>query len=272
MTDKKTFKIGELSKLFGIGVDSIRYYEEVGILQPERNPENNYRLYTVDDIRRLTLIRELLGLNFSTEQIREYDKDRNIDTTLSLLNKELDIVDEEIKRLEYTKKSIQNRIHTISRHLGKHFDEEVCLLNLPKRGCIMVNKNNLPDNYVDYYLIKYMQGHGIHVNTIGACDCYTLDLPGSNPASLYYKTKNVFFYATYFPPEECNYYLPAGKYLSLIYRGDLTKTKKLMPKMFSYAEKNGLTICGEPVEMCHIDNYETDNENEYIVELQIPVC
>lgn len=272
MTDKKTFKIGELAKLFGIGVDSIRYYEEVGILQPERNPENNYRLYTVNDVRRLTLIRELLGLSFSTEQIREYDKNRNIDTTLSLLNKELDIVDEEIKRLEGTKKSIENRINTITNLLLSRSDEEVRLLNIPERGCVMVNRHNLPDNYVDYYLIKYMQGHGTQVNTIGACDCYTLDLPGSNPESLYYKTKNVFFYAAYFPVEECNYFLPAGKYMSLIYRGDLTKTKKLMPKLFSYAEENGLTICGEPVEMCHIDDYETDDENEYIVELQIPVC
>ena len=27
---KKFFKIGEISKLYGIGVDSIRYYEEIG--------------------------------------------------------------------------------------------------------------------------------------------------------------------------------------------------------------------------------------------------
>ena len=32
MKKKDTFKIGELSKLFDIGVDSIRYYEKVGIL------------------------------------------------------------------------------------------------------------------------------------------------------------------------------------------------------------------------------------------------
>ena len=30
----KLFKIGELSELFNIGVDSIRYYEKVGLLHP----------------------------------------------------------------------------------------------------------------------------------------------------------------------------------------------------------------------------------------------
>lgn len=64
MKKKDTFKIGELSKLFDIGVDSIRYYEKVGILHPVRNDENNYRMYTIDDVRRLALIRELLRLSF----------------------------------------------------------------------------------------------------------------------------------------------------------------------------------------------------------------
>ena len=60
MKEKNTFLIGELSKLFGIGVDSIRYYEEVGILHPQRDPNNNYRRYTVEDVRKIVLIRELL--------------------------------------------------------------------------------------------------------------------------------------------------------------------------------------------------------------------
>ena len=34
MKNKKTFRIGELSKLFGVSTDAIRYYEKVGILNP----------------------------------------------------------------------------------------------------------------------------------------------------------------------------------------------------------------------------------------------
>ena len=34
---KQYFKIGEISKLYKIGVDSIRYYEEIGLIQPERS-------------------------------------------------------------------------------------------------------------------------------------------------------------------------------------------------------------------------------------------
>ena len=68
MKEKTTFRIGELAKLFDIGVDSIRYYEEVGILRPKRDPINNYRLYTIEDVRKLTMIRELLGPRRNQEQ------------------------------------------------------------------------------------------------------------------------------------------------------------------------------------------------------------
>lgn len=275
MKRKNTFKIGELSKLFNIGVDSIRYYEKVGILHPIRNDENNYRMYTIDDVRRLALIRELLGLNFSTETIRDYDKERNISSTTALLEEELDIINADIAKLAETKASIQNRLDTIHNLTSDNVRKEtgkILVKEFTERQCIMITDDNLPDDYVSFYVVKYMQANHNHIDTIGACDCYTLDIPGSNPDSLYYRTKNVFFYAPYLNQDECNYTLPAGKYLSLMYHGALTNTRKLMPLLYEYADANNLRIAGDPIELCHIDDYETNDENEYIIELQIYVC
>lgn len=271
MREKNTFHIGELSKLFDIGVDSIRYYEEVGILQPQRDPNNNYRLYTIEDVRRIVLIRELLNLNFTTEQIKEFVTNRSIDKTLQLLKKELRTVNEQILNLYEIKNNLQNRLDTIHELLNHCEEEVIHALDLEERACIMVTDDNLPDTYVDYYVIKYMHTHRNRIATIGACDCYTLDLPGSNTASSYYRTKNVFFYAPFLPHHECNYFLPAGKYISLTYRGALSKTKLLLPKLLEYAKREHYTILGEPIEFCHIDDYETNIEEEYLIEIQIPV-
>ena len=271
MKRKDTFKIGELSKLFDVSVDSIRYYEKVGILRPIRNYDNNYRMYTIDDVRRLTLIRELLGLNFSTDKIREYDNNRNIHNTTALLQEELEVIDAEIDKLSKTRNSIQNRLNTIKSLTAAGNFEEICIKEFPDRGCIMINDDNLPDNYVSYYTVRYMQRHQTHIDTIGACDCYTLDIPGSNPDSQYYKTKNVFFYAPYINSFDCNYTLPAGKYMSLTYRGALSKTKQFLPIMYEYAKDHQLSCTGDPIEMCHIDEYETSNESEFIIEIQVKV-
>ena len=267
MKEKTTFRIGELAKLFDIGVDSIRYYEEVGILCPKRDPINNYRLYTIEDVRKLTMIRELLGLNLTTEQIRDFDSNPNIHNTISLLEQELHMVNESLLKLYETKNSIQARLESFTRAMSaKHFDT-IQLLELDKRACVMINDGNLPDDYVDFYLTKYMRSRQKKIDTIGACDCYTLDLAGSNPDSKYYRTKNLFFYSdliTY----DSNFYLPAGKYLSVLYKGPLTQTKKFVPMLADYAKKHHLKTIDDPIEFCHIDDYETALEEEYITEIQ----
>ena len=254
-------------KLFDIGVDSIRYYEEVGILRPKRDPINNYRLYTIEDVRKLTMIRELLGLNLTTEQIRDFDANRNIHNTISLLEQELHMVNESLLKLYETKNSTQARLENFTRAMSaKHFDT-IQLLELDKRACVMINDGNLPDDYVDFYLTKYMRSRQKKIDTIGACDCYTLDLAGSNPDSKYYRTKNLFFYSdliTY----DSNFYLPAGKYLSALYKGPLTQTKKFVPMLADYAKKHHLKTIDDPIEFCHIDDYETALEEEYITEIQ----
>ena len=46
----------------GVSARNIRYYEQAGLLAPERNPENDYRIYTDADVRTLKLIRVLRTL------------------------------------------------------------------------------------------------------------------------------------------------------------------------------------------------------------------
>ena len=58
---KNYYKISEISKLYGIGPDSLRYYERLGILKPKRDT-NQYRLYSLKDLYKLNLICDLRKL------------------------------------------------------------------------------------------------------------------------------------------------------------------------------------------------------------------
>lgn len=271
MNQQKYYKIGELAKLFHIGVDSIRYYEESGILTPTRDKKNNYRLYSLDDIRKLTMIRELLSLNFSLEQIKEFYHCRTIHRSIDLMEKELSIIDTSIEQLLAKKESIQNRLLNIHYALKKtkHLNE-IRTLDLPERSCVLISKTNLPDNYVDYAVTQYIHTHDQGIHTIGACDCYTLDLENSNPESSLLRTKNVFFYSQK-PMYKSNYSLPAGSYLSVIYSGTFDNTKRWVHKLLKYAEDHSLKIISDPIEFCYIDEYETTDENEHVIEIQIQI-
>lgn len=48
-TDKK-FSIGEFSKKTGISIPTLHYYDEIGLLQPEKNPSSGHRIYKYQDI------------------------------------------------------------------------------------------------------------------------------------------------------------------------------------------------------------------------------
>ena len=41
-------RIGELSKSFQISIDTLRYYDRIGLLKPYVDPTNNYRYYSAE--------------------------------------------------------------------------------------------------------------------------------------------------------------------------------------------------------------------------------
>ena len=85
---KDYYKINEIARLYGIGVDSLRYYEKLGILKPRRDT-NGYRLYNLKDMYKLNVIRDLRRLDFSMQQIKDYLEGQTVDHTLALLRQEV---------------------------------------------------------------------------------------------------------------------------------------------------------------------------------------
>jgi DNA-binding transcriptional MerR regulator len=60
------WRIGEVAKLTGVTTRTLRYWEELGLLQPASRTDGGERVYGVGDVRRVTRIREwqeLLGLS-----------------------------------------------------------------------------------------------------------------------------------------------------------------------------------------------------------------
>ena len=63
--------IKEAEEETGITRQNIRFYEKKGLIQPERNKENDYRQYSEEDIKRLKTIKMLRKLDFPVEDIKE---------------------------------------------------------------------------------------------------------------------------------------------------------------------------------------------------------
>ena len=68
---KETFRIGELARSTGTKVETIRYYERIGLLPAPSRTGGNYRAYTRQHLARLNFIRRGRDLGLSLDQVRQ---------------------------------------------------------------------------------------------------------------------------------------------------------------------------------------------------------
>jgi MerR family mercuric resistance operon transcriptional regulator len=63
-------QIGELSRRTGCNIETIRYYERIGMLPSPPRSASRYRLYDPGDVHRLTFVRRARQLGFSLDEVR----------------------------------------------------------------------------------------------------------------------------------------------------------------------------------------------------------
>ena len=70
MPGSDTFQIGVLSQRSAVNIETIRYYERIGLVPKPPRSGGGYRRYGVPDVERLTFIRRVRDLGFSLEEVR----------------------------------------------------------------------------------------------------------------------------------------------------------------------------------------------------------
>lgn len=65
-----TLNIGELARATATNVETVRYYERIGLLPAPPRTASNYRAYSAVHVGRLSFTRRARDLGFSIEQIR----------------------------------------------------------------------------------------------------------------------------------------------------------------------------------------------------------
>ena len=84
-------KINQVAELVDITKKNIRFYEDQGLVNPDRDPENGYRDYSMEDVKQLSQVKLLRQLGVSCEDIRklranELSLDRCVKNRIDELN------------------------------------------------------------------------------------------------------------------------------------------------------------------------------------------
>jgi len=96
--------IGKLAAATGTKVETVRYYERAGLIDPPARTDGNYRSYRSEDLERLRFIRRTRDLGFSLDEVRALldlaaQRDRDCGTVDKLATHHLEEIDRKIADL-----------------------------------------------------------------------------------------------------------------------------------------------------------------------------
>lgn len=262
---KDSYKISEIAQLYGIGVDSLRYYERLGILQPRRN-RNGYRLYSLKDMYKLNLIRDLRQLDFSMEQIRAYLDGQTVDNTIRLLGQEADLVARQLRELQEKSVLLAKRLADLE-EARRTVPGPIVQKHLPARACVLFTQHITRDEEMDFVMKKLHRQHEDKLRDFGN------QIFGAFLAmdELLAGTPNVYesVFSVLEEEEEGDFTLPAGTYLSCFYRGPYEQNRAQVQRLLAHAAEKGLALAGQPFELYAIDNRDTVRPEEFLTEIQV---
>lgn len=142
-------KVSDLAKAAEVNPDTVRFYTREGLLNPTRNPDNNYQQYDAEDLRRLRFARKARQLGFSLPEIRSIlgqadDHHSPCPMVREVFEDRLAQVEKEIAQLQQLRERMKNALtawqampdgtpdgHTICR-LIEHWDDDQ---PAHERGC-----------------------------------------------------------------------------------------------------------------------------------------
>jgi DNA-binding transcriptional MerR regulator len=115
MTTENPLSIGYLAKATGTKVETIRWYERVGVLPAPARTTGNYRSYGAAHLERLSFVRRARDLGFTLDQVRELlrladQQDQSCDAVDRVAREHLEEVGRKIADLEALRRELQDLI------------------------------------------------------------------------------------------------------------------------------------------------------------------
>ena len=264
---KDSYTIHEIASLYGVGPDALRYYERLGLVKPRRG-ENGYRIYDLNDIYRLTIIRDLRSLGFSMERIGEYLKDLSVANTLQLLDEERRLIREKMRALRAAEGAIRARVRHLQACAAVE-DGGISLVELPPRPCLRLNADIARDEAMDFAIKRLHRRHEDTIRDLGGQKIGASIAPEDIRAGKIGLYRSVFFLLD--EGATGDFTLPGGRYACLYYRGSYRQLGARVAELFRWARKQCLSPTGDVLELYPIDDRFTAREEEFLTQLQVRV-
>lgn len=267
------FLIGEIAKLFNMSAKTLRYYDEIDLFKPlEINEETGYRYYSTDQFEQLNTINYLKAVGMSLKTIKTHLEKRNIDYVLSLFEEQNKLIEDKIAELENIKLNIGRRVDYLYEVKEAKKMDTIIEKVYPERTVHTLKKEVKDNFHIELSLRelenRYNKNSTIFIGKIGVSVSKNRLKEGS------YQYYDRIFLIPDDSSELVKSHLevyPAGKYICIYFNGSHSSSSSYYKKLLKYIKKEGYEIIGNSFERTLIDFALTNNLDEYLTEIQIPV-
>ncbi|MFZ0285075.1 MAG: heavy metal-responsive transcriptional regulator [Terriglobales bacterium] len=114
---------GDLARAAGLSPDTIRHYENVGVLPRASRTESGYRVYPASAVERVLVVQRALGIGFTLKELAEVLKARDAGSApcrrvYQLAQERLKRVEADIEALKYRQRYLKRVLSDWERRIG----------------------------------------------------------------------------------------------------------------------------------------------------------
>lgn len=249
MVKEEYLNVNELATLFGLNVQTLHYYDKMGIFKPSyRDPQNGYRKYRFDQIYKLASIRYMRKLGYSIDAVRDFQDTQNPDDALQKLKERSAAIREQWEELMRIDQAIMRKIQFIEESRDAIDFEGFRLMELPERKYLPIGAEN---------------------------EIYTGESFYFYPTIVFYKGNRKEFGALLTDAEDKEpsgaLTIPAGRYLVGYHEGAYEQIQESFDRMKNYGIREQLKLEDTILALNIIDQFVEQKKEHYATRLEIRI-
>jgi DNA-binding transcriptional MerR regulator len=270
--ENNRFTAGEFAALCGTTKETLRHYNNIGILKPEMVGANGYRYFSPAQFFDFYLISSLKRAGSPLMDIRRYLERPDAAEFLQLLYKQRDGLQREKLMLERMEQLIRQSIDSIELALSVKSNFEKPELIVCEEEYFVAVETPETQGTTELDFFECIQDHVRYCaqNDIGAE--FQIGVIVRRDAFLAGTYRPSYFCSRIARPLDCArlFIKPRGQYVSVLYRGGI-ETAPAYQKIMEFVDQNGLSVAGNAYEYELSGFLSTGDGQNYICRISVQV-
>ncbi|MCC8179527.1 MAG: MerR family transcriptional regulator [Planctomycetes bacterium] len=266
MKKDKLVSISEFARLSGISRPNLIYYDNYGLLHPEKVGGNKYRYYGLHQFEAAYLIMTLKEFGMPLRDIKALAGERTPGSMAEIFTEQKRLIERQIEILIQRRASIQVYIDALRQMAEDRKTGGILIKKLKAEPLVLgpviknFDKSNASDYFVEFFNQVAKQGlpFGFPVGSM----VEKTDLLEKR----WGETRRMYFRAPQSRDKK-----KAGLYVVGYSKGDFFSTSTMYKKLHVFIKKNNLEIAGNAYEDYLLDAILVTNPDDYLMRLSIQV-